>query len=369
MVQFIGLSTQPVYYNNRRIVGAKVFVYDAGTNTPRTAYADGLAGTEHDWPFLTDANGCIPPFWVTGAAIKVQITTSTGTVIRTVDDIPGETAAASVTPGTGTTISPGFMMAAHMTGTVSGWVRANGRTIGDAASGATERANADTSDLYTVLWNDTLLSVSGGRGASAAADFAANKTIALPDYRGRAFVGLADMGNSTSTRLDGITFATGTKTTLGSTAGAATVTLVEANLASHTHTGTTSTASSHTHSATSSSETPVITVSSDGAHTHTATQDVHSHTVSTGTNQAANGSGKDSVNGASTTSTSTAQPAITVNSASAHTHTATNAAHSHTVTIASDGAHSHTITTGSTGSGTAVDKCQPLILSTIYIKL
>jgi len=368
MVAYIGLSTQPVRYNNQFVVGAKVYVYDAGTNTPRTAYADGLAGTEHDWPFLTDANGCIPAFWVVGAAIKVKITTSSGTVIRTIDDIPGETAAATVTPGTGTTISPGFMMAAHMTGTVSGWVRANGRTIGDASSGATERANSDTSDLYTVLWNDTLLSVSGGRGASAAVDFAANKTIALPDYRGRAFVGLADMGNSTSTRLDGITFATGNKTTLGSTAGAATVTLVEANLASHTHSGTTSTASSHTHSATASSETPVITVSSDGAHTHTATQDAHTHTVAgVNANSVTSGGGSSSPSGSTTTGS--AQPTITVNSASAHTHTATNAAHDHDVTIASDGAHSHTITTGSTGSGTAVDKCQPLILSTIYIKL
>jgi hypothetical protein len=368
MVAYIGLSTQPVYYNNRRIVGAKVYVYDAGTNTPRTAYADGLAGTEQDWPFLTDANGCIPAFWVVGAAIKVQITTSSGTVIRTIDDIPGETAAATVTPGTGTTISPGFMMAAHMTGTVSGWVRANGRTIGDGSSGATERANADTSDLFTVLWNDTLLSVSGGRGASAAVDFAASKTITLPDYRGRAIVGLADMGNSTSTRLDGITFATGTKTTLGGTAGAATVTLVEANLASHTHSGTTSTASSHTHTATSSSETPVITVANAGGHTHTATQDAHTHTT-TGVNTNSVTSGGGSSSPAGSTTTGSAQPTITVAAVADHTHTATNAAHSHTVTVASDGAHSHTITTGATGGGTAVDKCQPLILSTIYIKL
>lgn len=369
MVQYIGLSTQPVYYNNRRIVGAKVFTYDAGTNTPRTAYADGLAGTEHDWPFLTDANGCIPPFWITGAALKVIITTSSGTVIRTIDDIPGETATATVTPGTGTTIPPGFIMAAHQTGTQTGWVRANGRTIGNGSSGATERANADTSDLFTVLWNDTLLSVSGGRGASAAIDFAANKTIGLPDYRGRVLVGLADMGNSTSTRLDGITFATGSKTTLGSTAGAATVALTEANLASHTHTGTTSTASAHTHTATASSETPTVTVASGGSHTHTATQDAHTHTLSTGTNQAADGGGKNTVVGSSTTTTSSAQPSITVSTASDHTHTASQAAHDHDVTVASDGAHSHTFTSASTGSGTAHENMPPFMTTTIYIKL
>jgi len=57
------------------------------------------------------------------------------------------------------------------------------RTIGSATSGATARANADTLALYTQLWNamsDADCPVAGGRGASAAADFAANKKIQLP---------------------------------------------------------------------------------------------------------------------------------------------------------------------------------------------
>jgi hypothetical protein len=368
MAAFIGLSTQPVYFNNRRIVGAKVYVYDAGTNTPRTAYADGLANVAHDWPFLTDANGCIPPFWVTGAAIKVKITTSTGAVIRTVDDIPGETSAASVTPGTGTTIPPGFMIAAHQTGTASGWVRANGRTIGNASSGATERANADTSDLFTVLWNDTLLSVSGGRGASAAADFSANKTIGLPDYRGRAFVGLADMGGSTSTALDSVTFDTGNKTTLGSAFGDDAIVLTEANLASHTHTGTTSSASDHTHPASSGTQSATISIDSGGAHSHTASQAAHSHsyTAPAGGLTDAVGAGFTST---TSSNTSSVAPAITVDSGGAHTHTVTQTAHSHSVTVSAGGAHSHTFTSGATGSGTAHANTQPSRLCTVYIKL
>lgn len=65
----------------------------------------------------------------------------------------------------------------------TGWVLMNDGTIGNAASGATTRANADTENLFIELWNscsDTNCPVSGGRGASAAADFAANKTIQLP---------------------------------------------------------------------------------------------------------------------------------------------------------------------------------------------
>lgn len=70
----------------------------------------------------------------------------------------------------------------------AGWVNANGGSIGNAASGATERANADCSALFTVVWNnlanaDAPVQDSAGtpvaRGASAAADFAANRRIVL----------------------------------------------------------------------------------------------------------------------------------------------------------------------------------------------
>lgn len=80
----------------------------------------------------------------------------------------------------------------------TGWVIAQG-TIGSAASAATRRANADTLNLFTLLWTefaDAQAPVSGGRGASAAADFAANKTITLPDMRGRALFGLDVLGGS-----------------------------------------------------------------------------------------------------------------------------------------------------------------------------
>lgn len=82
---------------------------------------------------------------------------------------------------------------------LSGWVLSNGQTIGSATSGATGRANADTLNLFTLLWNNwanAQAPVSGGRGVSAAADFAANKTIVLPDFRGRVGFGLDTMGSS-----------------------------------------------------------------------------------------------------------------------------------------------------------------------------
>lgn len=135
----------------------------------------------------------------------------------------------------------GAMLMYGATTAPTGWTRCNGRTIGNASSSATERANADTSSLFTFLWTnyaDSVCAVSGGRGASAAADYAANKTIALPDLRGRAFFGLDDMGGTAASRLGTvITSATAN----GSSGGTETHTLTTAQLPATTPAGTVST--------------------------------------------------------------------------------------------------------------------------------
>lgn len=110
----------------------------------------------------------------------------------------------------------------------AGWVLMNDGTIGDASSGATTRANADTSALFALLWNNTAdaeCPVSTGRGANAAADFAAHKTITLPLSLGRA---LACYGSGSGL----------TARALAKTTGAETVTLTAAESGSvaHTHT-------------------------------------------------------------------------------------------------------------------------------------
>jgi len=115
-----------------------------------------------------------------------------------------------------------------------GWVMANDGTIGSASSGATTRANADTAALFALFWNNctnTACPVSGGRGANAAADFAANKTINLPLRLGRSPL--------TSGAGSGLT-----NYALGQTDGANTSTA----LISHTHTASV-TDSGHAHTA------------------------------------------------------------------------------------------------------------------------
>ncbi len=66
-----------------------------------------------------------------------------------------------------------------------GWLLLNGQTVGNASSGASGRASNDTETLFLTLWNDTETEVVGGRGESAASDFAASKELRLPNFNGR----------------------------------------------------------------------------------------------------------------------------------------------------------------------------------------
>lgn len=94
----------------------------------------------------------------------------------------------------------------------AGWVLANDGTIGSATSGATARANADCQALFILLWTnvaDAYAPVSGGRGGSAAADWAANKTIGLTKMLGRALA-VAGSGSGLTARALGLTVGTET---------------------------------------------------------------------------------------------------------------------------------------------------------------
>lgn len=120
----------------------------------------------------------------------------------------------------------GALFSMYGTGGVPGAVRAAGRTIGDASSGATELADPTTVNLWIRLYlQDGNLTVSGGRTApgntraAAITDYNLHKTIVLPDLRSRVEIGLADMGNGDAHRMGGALFASGNPTTLGAAGG------------------------------------------------------------------------------------------------------------------------------------------------------
>lgn len=130
------------------------------------------------------------------------------------------------------TIVPTGTMLHNSSSSVSGYRLCDGAsTIGDASSGADVSA-VYTQALFQHLWDtysNTICPVSGGRGASATADFAAHKRITMPDLRGRAIFGKDNMGGSAASRItNALSSIAGD--TVGSTGGSQTKTLSEAEL-------------------------------------------------------------------------------------------------------------------------------------------
>jgi hypothetical protein len=231
--------------------GCKLYIIQAGTtSTPQNAYQDSGLTIAHPNPLTCDSAGRLPQFFLADGTIKVRLENSNG-VNQTfpgggpsgLDNIlvigPSGGGGGGGTIDATTIFATGDVKSNYGTGPISGWVRLNGRTIGSATSGATERANADCQALFLYLWStDTALTVSTGRGVSAAADWAANKTITLPDGRGSALAGLDDMGSTTKGTFTGLTaFIRGNATTIGSLLGAARRTLLTANLPPYTPSG------------------------------------------------------------------------------------------------------------------------------------
>ncbi len=161
--------------------------------------------------------------------------------------------------------STGDFKATFKTTPDPGWLFLDGRTIGDAGSGATARAARDANDLFVLLWAAVpALPVNpGGRGANAAADFAAGKTLALPDFRGRALV-CAGAGPGLTARAAGDVF------------GLERVTLSAAEMPEHDHAGQTSPGGTHGHNATvlpGGEHSHSISISPGGVHSHPAAID------------------------------------------------------------------------------------------------
>ena len=195
----------PIFAANGRIAsGAKAYFYAAGTTTPLTVFSDNALAVPRTQPVVAASTGIFPNIYLPYGNYRVRVTDASGVVISDSDGIanpapPDSGGGGGIVVTADMVLSTGDVKWRMQTGTLTGFVRMNGRTIGSAASGATERANADTADLYTYLWttySDAVAPVSGGRGASAAADFAANKPITVPSMQGRGAAGLDDMGGS-----------------------------------------------------------------------------------------------------------------------------------------------------------------------------
>jgi hypothetical protein len=248
---------QTVDVNGLPVKGALLYIYQVGTQQQQQQiFSDAGLTLQLSNPLQADTTGRLPMFYLANGSVHVRLTDAGGVVIF---DYPsmlvigasgGSSSGGSVDPST--VASTGDIKFRSTSETLTGWVRLNSQTIGSPTSGATGRANNDTQNLFVYLWTNypnTKCPVSGGRGVSGLADFQANKTIGLPDWRGRGPSGVDDMGNAPAGLLQtlNITSPGDTVTTPAAYGGQAAHTMTNGEVAPHTH-GITVNDPGHTHS-------------------------------------------------------------------------------------------------------------------------
>jgi hypothetical protein len=181
--------------------GGLLYIIQAGTvSTPQDAFQDVNLTIKMPYPIILDAAGRIPQFFLADGTVKVRLQSQAGLTQLSADQIlvigpsSGGGGGAAVDPNA--LVQMGNMIIRYGVGVLGGYVRCNGLTIGSATSSATEHAASECQALFNYLWQtDPLLAVPGGRGVSPSADWAANKQLALPDWRGYAVGALDNMGN------------------------------------------------------------------------------------------------------------------------------------------------------------------------------
>jgi microcystin-dependent protein len=255
--------------DGRPYPGAKAYFYEASTLTALTTYQDYGLGTPHPQPVVANAFGVFPAIFLDEADefYRLRITTSGGVILDDLVTLPiigpsGGGGGSEVPVDANALIKTGDFNWQPVTGSRSGFVRLNGRTIGSALSGATERANADCESLYLHNWNtysNDYFAVTGGRGATAAADWAAAKTMTLYNAAGRVAAGLDSMGNGAQNIITSNVITTGDGSTALSKGGADRLTLTTAQIPSHTHSITDP---GHTHKGTQAEQ---VNAQADGA--------------------------------------------------------------------------------------------------------
>ncbi len=208
----------------------------------------------YDSSFATSVGG-----YPNGAILTSAVTPGTRWM-STVDSnttSPDASVGNQVVGGTGWAQDPGQVpigtpLQSFTTTIPVGYVSANGQTIGNASSNATDRANADTQFLFAFVWNNCTNAIcqiftSGGvgtsRGATAAADFAANKQLAVWNMNGAGLIGADSQHTTSSSNLAGVPLINGSTTSPGSFLGENLHSLTANENGTHTH-GTTNLLSS-----------------------------------------------------------------------------------------------------------------------------
>ena len=252
--------------------GGRLYFFAAGTTTPQSAYQDTALTIAHPNPLNLDASGRIPMFYLDDGNIKVRLEDENGLVIFAADSLlvigPSGGGGGSSQVDATTVLQTGDMKIRFGTGILTGFVIANGTTIGNTGSGAGQLADPAAEALFKYLHTTPLAMLTSGGAAATkttpTADWTGNNRMTLPDLRGRTIAGLDDMGTAAAGRLTATYWGGGASpTVLGNAGGDEKRALIAANMVAHMHdVGTLAAVSvgDHTHTG---------TTASDGAHTHT----------------------------------------------------------------------------------------------------
>ena len=382
--------TQQFDSQGRPLSGGLLYFFAAGTSTPQSAYVDTALTIPQPNPIVLDSSGRVPMFYLADGLIKIRLTDKNGVTIIAADQLlvigpSGATGGGGGGVDPDAVLATGDIKARYGTGTLTGFVRCNGNSIGN--SGGTEAFGSQCQTLFEYLWQFSNITLNTGKGASANADWLANRLLNLPDLRGRTIAGMDDMGATAANRLTSAGLGVA-GTTVGNAGATETVGLAVGNIPSHTHTGTTNVDGLHVHTGgttgiQSADHDHGVTINPESGHTHTGTTGGqsadHTHTIQSSPTG-------HTFNPGAISSPDSSPPTQTGGTSNDHTHSFTTAAgspHNHSVIVGIQSAshthnfnvpntgstHSHGFTTNATGSGTAFSKVPPTMVLTFYIKL
>lgn len=208
-------SGTPTFSSNGQFAsGASAFFYAGGTSSPLEVFQE--AGFVRAWPVpvVADINGVFPGIYIPYGSFRERVLDQNGVLLSDldlIDNIAPPTSGGGIVVTQDMVLGTGDIKWRPATGVLASFVRMNANTIGSAISSASELANSSTQNLFLYLWSnfsDAVAPVSGGRGASPAADFTANKTIGIPSMRGLVMGGLDDMGATAAGILQAVTTCT-----------------------------------------------------------------------------------------------------------------------------------------------------------------
>lgn len=98
---FAGVGQQFFDNSGVPLSGGLIYSYAAGTTTPATTYTTSAGNVAHTNPIVLDAAGKVPnggQIWVEGGLLfKYVVKTSTGTLLNTYDNVPGQVGAEAIT--------------------------------------------------------------------------------------------------------------------------------------------------------------------------------------------------------------------------------------------------------------------------------